>query len=198
MHKKIITDCDGVLLDWSFAFDVWMGERGYARLSNTDHIFYQNVRYGLPEDVALDCISKFNESGAVGFLPPFRDAQEYVKKLAEDGWRFEVVSCLHIDKYAQKLREKNLKHLFGEVFDYINCSLDFKKSKLEFLKEQYKGKNYFWIEDNISHAESGKQVGLRSIVMDHPYNKNWTGDRVYNWEGLYKLIKNNISLSQTN
>ena len=25
--KKIITDCDGVLLDWAFAFDVWMRAR---------------------------------------------------------------------------------------------------------------------------------------------------------------------------
>jgi FMN phosphatase YigB (HAD superfamily) len=189
MHKKLITDCDGVLLDWSFAFDVWMSERGYERLPNTDHIFYQGARYGLPEEVALDCISRFNESGAVGFLPPFRDAQEFVKKLAEDGWRFEVISCLHIDKYAQRLRVNNLKHLFGDVFDYINCSLDFKKSKLDFLKVQYKDKNYFWLEDSVSHAESGKQVGLRSIIMDHPYNKNWTGDRVYNWESLYTFLK---------
>ena len=37
--KKIITDCDGVLLDWAFAFDVWMREQGYFRLPNTDHHF---------------------------------------------------------------------------------------------------------------------------------------------------------------
>ena len=24
MDKKIIVDCDGVLLDWAYAFDVWM------------------------------------------------------------------------------------------------------------------------------------------------------------------------------
>ena len=29
---KIITDCDGVLLDWAYAFDVWMGEHGHKRL----------------------------------------------------------------------------------------------------------------------------------------------------------------------
>jgi FMN phosphatase YigB (HAD superfamily) len=191
MHKKLITDCDGVLLDWSFAFDVWMREQGYIKLQDTDHIFYQNKRYGIPEEEALSCITRFNESGAVGFLPPFRDAQEYIKKLAEDGWRFEVISSLHIDKYAQKLRAENLIHLFGDVFDHINCSLDFTKSKLDSLKERYKGKNYFWVEDSVSHAVSGKQVGLRSVIMDHAYNKNWTGDRVYNWKEMYKLITEN-------
>ena len=39
--KKIVTDCDGVLLDWAFAFDVWMREQGYFRLPNTDHHFSQ-------------------------------------------------------------------------------------------------------------------------------------------------------------
>lgn len=192
MHKKIITDCDGVLLDWSFAFDVWMSEQGYLRLPDTDHVFYQNVRYGLPEEEALDCVSKFNESGSVGFLPPFRDAQEHVKKLAEEGWRFEVISCLHADKYAQKLRARNLRHLFGDVFDYINCGLNFKNSKLDYLEERYKDKNYFWVEDSVSHAISGKQVGLQSIIMDHPYNKDWQGDRVNNWKELCTLVNKKI------
>ena len=28
-HKVILTDADGVLLNWGYAFDVWMMERGY-------------------------------------------------------------------------------------------------------------------------------------------------------------------------
>ena len=36
MDRKIILDCDGVLLDWAYAFDVWMCEQGYQRLKNTD------------------------------------------------------------------------------------------------------------------------------------------------------------------
>ena len=51
--KKIVTDCDGVLLDWAFAFDVWMREQGYFRLPNTDHYFEQSKRYGIPEKEAL-------------------------------------------------------------------------------------------------------------------------------------------------
>ena len=27
--KKIIADCDGVLLDWGYAFEVWMADQGY-------------------------------------------------------------------------------------------------------------------------------------------------------------------------
>ena len=29
MDKKIIVDCDGVLLDWAYAFDVWMASMDF-------------------------------------------------------------------------------------------------------------------------------------------------------------------------
>ena len=45
--KKIITDCDGVLLDWAFAFDVWMREQGYFRLLQSGITFNNHKRYGI-------------------------------------------------------------------------------------------------------------------------------------------------------
>ena len=37
MDKKIIVDCDGVLLDWAYAFDVWMDpEHGFHRIPDTE------------------------------------------------------------------------------------------------------------------------------------------------------------------
>ena len=45
--KKIISDCDGVLLDWSFAYNVWMYEQGYERVPDTDRYFDNYKRYGI-------------------------------------------------------------------------------------------------------------------------------------------------------
>ena len=188
MDKRIILDCDGVLLDWAYAFDVWMVEHGYSKISNTDQYYEQTRRYGISQVEAVSQIKKFNESGCVGFIPAFRDSVEYVTKLSELGWKFEVISCLDKDKYAQKLRQKNLLHLFGNVFDFIDCALDFTVGKEQYLLDRYKGKNYYWIEDSVDHAESGKRVGLNSIVMDHPYNKEWDGPRVKNWKEIYQII----------
>ena len=188
MDKRIILDCDGVLLDWAYAFDVWMVEHGYSKISNTNQYYDQTRRYGISQVEAVSQIKKFNESGCVGFIPAFRDSVEYVTKLSELGWKFEVVSCLDKDKYAQKLRQKNLLHLFGDVFDFIDCALDFTVGKEQYLLDRYKGKNYYWIEDSVDHAESGKRVGLNSIVMDHPYNKEWDGPRVKNWKEIYQII----------
>ena len=137
MDRKIILDCDGVLLDWAYAFDVWMFEQGYKRLPDTDKYYDQSLRYGINNNIANDLIKVFNESGCVGFIPAYKDSVEYITKLYNVGWRFEVISCLDRDKYAQKLRVNNLIHLFGNVFDFIDCGLDFKVGKKQYLLDRY-------------------------------------------------------------
>ena len=133
--KKIITDCDGVLLDWCFAFDIWMKEQGYVRFPETDQYFAQSKRYGIDEDEALEQVHKFNETGVLGFVPAYKDSVEFVTKFAREGWRFEVITMIGKDKYAHQLRKANLKHLFGDVFDYIYCAGDFRKPKKDILEE---------------------------------------------------------------
>ena len=111
INSKIIVDCDGVLLDWAYAFNVWMLEQGYKKISNINS-YSLSLRYGISDDEATRKIRKFNESGCVGFIPAFKDSVEYVTKLYNLGYKFDVISCLDKDKYAQELREKNLIHLF--------------------------------------------------------------------------------------
>ena len=184
--KKIITDCDGVLLDWAFAFDVWMREQGYFRLPNTDHFFNQSQRYGIDEQEALTKVHEFNQTGALGYIPAFKDSVEYVTRLAREGWRFDVVTMIGKDKYAHRLRKINLQHLFGDVFDEIYCAGDFRKPKKEILQSKYSGTNYMWIEDRIDYAKDGQEVGLKTYLMDWPYNREgWSGPRVKNWKEIY-------------
>lgn len=190
---KIITDCDGVLLDWAYAFDIWMCEKGFVRIENTNHFYDQTDRYKITLNESIKLIEEFNESACVGFIPAYKDAVEYVTKLSELGYRFDVISCLAQDKHSQFLRKKNLIHLFGDVFDYIDCGLLISDGKFNYLKNRYNNKNYFWVEDSISHAISGQKVGLKSILMDHPYNKEWDGIRVNNWKEVYNLITNDNS-----
>tara|TARA_B100001989_G_C24547243_1_gene471764 strand:+ start:821 stop:1342 length:522 start_codon:yes stop_codon:yes gene_type:complete len=165
-----------------------MAEQGYVRLPNSTKHYDQSMRYGIDKKTANQQVKIFNESGCVGFIPAYKDAVEYVNKLHALEWRFEVVSCLDKDKYAQKLRAKNLLHLFGDVFDFIDCGLDYSIGKEQYLLDRYKGKSYYWIEDSVSHAISGKNVGLKSIIMDHEYNKEWKGVRVKNWKEVYRLL----------
>lgn len=193
MDKKIIVDCDGVLLDWAYAFDIWMSEHGYKRISNTNNYYDQSLRYGITEDQASKQIKKFNESGCVGFIPAYKDSVEYITKLYNLGWKFEVISSLDKDKYAQKLREKNLIHIFGNVFDFIDCGLDYSIGKKQYLFDRYNGKRYYWVEDSVKNAKSGLEIGLISVIMDHDYNQDWEGLRVKNWNEFYRLIQNDTT-----
>ena len=69
------------------------------------------------EEEALEKVHEFNQTGALGFIPAFKDSVEYVTRLAREGWRFDVVTMIGKDKYAHRLRKINLQHLFGDVFD---------------------------------------------------------------------------------
>lgn len=183
--KKIIVDCDGVLLDWCYAFDVWMREHGYRLKPQFSGCFEQYKRYGVSLQESFSLVNTFNQTGALGYLPAFKDSVEYVTRLAREGWRFEVITMIGKDKFAHRLRKKNLLHLFGDVFDYIYCAGSHTEPKKLILEERYKNTNYIWVEDRVDYAQQGQEVGLNTFMMDHPYNKEWTGQRVKNWKELY-------------
>ena len=91
MNNVILTDAYGVLLNWEYAFDCWMEEKGYTPL--TRDIYDVISRYGLDKEEKDLLVRSFNESAAIGFLPPLRDAINYVRKLHEEhGYIFRVIT----------------------------------------------------------------------------------------------------------
>jgi hypothetical protein len=188
--KIILVDADGVLLNWEFAFDIWMNEHGHKKQPGFQFKYDIGKRYGIEKKVGKKLIKTFNESAAVGFLPPLRDAIHYVKKLhQEHGYVFRCITSLSLDKNAQKLRRMNLEKLFGEtVFEEIVC-LDTGADKDGAL-ERYRDSGYYWIEDKIDNAEVGKSIGLRSILVEHGHNMSYDGDipLVKNWREIYEII----------
>lgn len=191
MENVILTDCDGVLLNWVYAFDVWMEERGYEiqNLSNTYDISH---KYGMNKEEKMRLIRFFNESAAIGFLPPLRDAIHYVKKLHEEhGFIFHAITSLSNNTHAQNLRIRNLQKLFGEtVFDKF-IFLDTGADKDEVLA-QYKDTECYWLEDKVENALEGYNHGLRPLLMEHAFNMNeMKVPRVKNWKEIYEIITGN-------
>lgn len=190
-EKVIVTDCDGVLLDWEYAFDVWMARHGY-KITNTGN-YDVAIKYSIDRVDAMRLILMFNESAWVRRLPPFKDAIKYVRKLHDDhGYVFHVITSMTDDEYAQHLRTKNLRELFGETIFERYVYLDCGAPKHDALAE-YKNTNCFWIEDKESNAQAGKELGLDSILMAHAHNINKLSDvpRVQNWKEIYNKIIGN-------
>jgi hypothetical protein len=190
MNNLILVDADGVLLNWEFAFDCWMNEHGHHKQDGFQFKYNIGKRYGIDDDVAVKLIKTFNESAAIGFLPPLRDAMHYVRKLHEEhGYVFHCITSLSTDKNAQKLRKMNLEKLFGEtVFEQVIC-LGTGADKDEALLP-YKDSECYWIEDKIDNAECGSRLGLRSILVEHGHNMSYEGKIpvVKNWKEIYEIV----------
>ena len=190
-QQLILVDADGVLLNWEFAFAVWMEQHGHDKQPGSEFVYDIGDRYGISRDQGRKLIKLFNESAAIGFLPPLRDAMYYVKRLHEEhGYVFHCITSLSSDVNAQRLREMNVRKLFGETaFEKIVC-LETGANKDEAL-EPYRDSGCWWVEDKPENAEVGLTLGLRSIVMEHGHNMNYVNDnipRVRNWHEIFHLV----------
>jgi len=187
--KVIITDADGVLVDWFHSFSRWMTKRGY-RIMEPDAYQIDKV-YGIIRDQGKRLVREFNESADIAFLTPHLDAIKYVKKLHEEhGYVFHVVTSQSDNINAQNLRIQNLKNLFGEtVFEEFTI-LDTGADKDEALLK-YKDTGCWWVEDKPENAEVGVELGLEGILMEHNHNKDYLHadiKTVKNWKEVYDII----------
>jgi FMN phosphatase YigB (HAD superfamily) len=188
--RVILVDADGVLLNWEYAFAIWMEQHGFKSVPGSQFDYSMGIRYGIDTDQSKKLIKMFNESAAIGFLPALRDAVYYVKRLHEEhGFVFHCITSLSLDPNAGKLREMNLNKLFGATaFERVVC-LDTGADKDHAL-EEYRDSGCYWVEDKPENAEVGRQLGLRSILMEHGHNMNHECPYpvVKNWKEIYSII----------
>lgn len=189
--KIILTDVDGVLLDWEYAFDVYMRQHGFNKVSDGHLRYKMGRRYGIEDEQAKKLVKIFNESAHMGFLPPLRDAMYYVKRLHEEhGYTFHVITSQSKDENAQELRRMNLRRLFGDTAFEKFIFLDTGADKDEAL-ELYRGTGLWWIEDKIVNCQVGTSLGLKSLLMEHEHNDDYEDPeipRVRSWKEIYEIV----------
>lgn len=189
-NQVILVDCDGVLLDWELAFDSWMSRQGFEMSPGGESEYIMTRRYPIAKTQARQLIKTFNESAAIGFLEPLRDATHYVKRLhQEHGYVFHCITSLSQDPNAVKLREMNLVNLFGHTaFEQIVC-LDTGADKHHAL-EPYRDSAIYWVEDKPENADVGHSMGLQSLLMEHGHNVDHVCPypKVKNWREIYAII----------
>lgn len=192
--KVILTDIDGVMLDWEQAFHHWIVDQGHILDSRGMSEWDIDIRYGLSQDQGRRMVEIFNQSAVIGFLPAFRDAQHYVSRLVAEGYRFIAITSMGTDPYAVKLRKRNLEELFGrDAFLNIHClpiQAD-KREILEYYRKDYQGA--VWIEDKPENADLGARLHYDAILMEHQHNRHADGaftgvTMMSDWKTIYEYI----------
>lgn len=169
-----------------------MSEKGFPRLPGTEDHYNISERHGISSRQSFECVKEFNESKLIQNLGVFADALDNVMKLANLGFKFIVVTSLSDHPCAHEYRTENLKNLFGDVFDEINC-LTMGSGKAEILK-RWADTGYFWIEDHMRQAEAGHEVGLKTVLINHPYNTHYHTDLFPKvsyetpWKEIYDMV----------
>lgn len=188
-EKVILTDCDGVLMDWLYSFNNWMRDQHGLTPYRSDTYNLAHT-YGIQSSRASNLVKEFNASASIAYLTPFRDAVKYVKKLHEEhGYVFHCITSLSLDEAAYKARLFNLEQLFGKTaFEKLIC-LDTGADK-DLALDPYEETGCIWIEDKPENAALGTTLGLDSILIDHDFNADYDGPeyRAYNWKDVYEYI----------
>lgn len=190
--RVILSDCDGVLCDWNGGFTSYMESIGLPQVAGTDHEYSIAARFNISIPAAFKYITDYNATDLISNLNPFADSVKYVAALAEHGFTFIVVTALSDTPEAKTHRVTNLTNLFGNVFSDVHCVGQ--GADKGFVLRQWADSGYFWIEDHMRQAEAGHEVGLKTVLINHPYNTHYQTDlfprvsHVSPWEEIYNLV----------
>ena len=198
MSKIIGIDVDGVLLKWEEAFDDFMTGQGLTK-KDQGHFDLRKHYPEVPAEALNTYISVFNESAYMRYLEPMDGAVEYVTKLAEEGYRFSVVTSQTLNKVANRAREDNLKEVFGDVFEDFTF---LETGQGKYFALQKFDMETIWIDDKPDNVESGKVLGLVPILLDLPHNRSYNNkqmniQRANSWKDIYDIIKEKHNVTNT-
>ena len=200
-NRIILTDVDGVLLEWEHHFTKWMlqrtlfDERGaryhpYRLLPDKENTYEMAERFGVTKDEIRKLIREFNRSAWMGTQRPMKHSQTWVKLLAAEGWTFIPITSQTSDKPAQELRKRRLGELFGDHV-FTNYHILGTGADKESALSEFHGTGLYWVEDKPKNAVAGLNYGLKPILIDHPYNRDFEHPditRVNNWQDIHKLV----------
>lgn len=181
--KTILTDVDGVLLDY---FTPFLTTFDISYINNNVNTFEE--AFGIDSKVISEMVYSFNNSDTFSRLPAFKDAVKYIHKLKEDGYDILVITAAGNTRHIMESRITNLEEVFGKnVFnDYMFVEpLESKDIYLRKFKDSY----IPWVEDSIVNYHNGIDNGLDSILMDTDFNHTTDNLRHYHsWNEIYRYI----------
>jgi len=200
-NRIILTDVDGVLLEWEHHFTKWMLQKSYfddqgnryfphKLLPNKQNEYEMANRFGVGKNEIRALIREFNRSAWMGTQRPMEESQTWVKLLAAEGWTFIPITSQTSDIPAQELRKRRLGELFGDHV-FTNYHILGTGADKDSALAEFHGTGLYWIEDKPHNAVAGLKYGLKPILIDHQYNRDFEHpdvQRVSNWKQVHEIL----------
>ena len=200
-NRIILTDVDGVLLEWEHHFTKWMlqrtlfDERGaryhpHRLLPDKENTYEMAERFGVTKTEIRKHIREFNRSAWMGTQRPMLESQTWVKLLAAEGWTFIPITSQTSDIPAQQLRRRRLGELFGDHV-FVNYHILGTGADKDSALAEFHNTGLYWVEDKPNNAVAGLKYGLKPILIDHPYNRDFEHPeviRVSNWKQIHEIL----------
>jgi len=200
-NRIILTDVDGVLLEWEHHFSKWMLQRTrfnkdgtkyhpFKLLPDKEKTYNMEDRFGLTKDEIRNEIREFNRSAWMATQRPMLGSQTWVKLLAAEGWTFIPITSQTSDIPGQQLRKKRLGELFGEHI-FTNYHILGTGADKDSALAEFHDTGLYWVEDKPKNAVLGLKYGLKPILIDHPYNQDCNHPdiiRVSNWKQIHEIV----------
>ena len=181
-NKFILTDIDGVCLNWSKQFDRYL-----AYYYPNEKLDDPTANYTHLEHV----MESFNHSAWMGWCEPWKDAVEILTKFKQEGYQVHGCTAMGFDPYAIAMRKMNLERYFPNVFDRLDTTEMGPGATKEQWLAQYRGEQCVWVEDKWINAISGASMGIKTFLMRQSYNAHNNDDRIQkvdNWQQIHYYI----------
>jgi hypothetical protein len=162
----------------------------YKLLPDKENTYEMAERFGLTKTEVRKEIREFNRSAWMGTQRPMLESQTWVKLIAAEGWTFIPITSQTSDKPAQELRKRRLGELFGEHI-FTNYHILGTGADKDSALAEFHGTGLYWVEDKPHNALAGLNYGLKPILIDHPYNRDFDHPeiiRVSNWKEIHSLL----------
>jgi len=174
-NKRIALDIDGVLLDTSKDYLKLFNETHKSNFVKEDITKFNFCEIlGISEKEMVDLFEKIDFSKSELTHNEIIEVIAYLKLI--EGYTIDLITNTSIYTLGSKC--KRLVQL-GVHFDSIIRT----DNKLKFAKYYD-----FIVEDNPFNLEEIKLHGGRPICFDQPWNQEWKGERIYNFNDLRGMI----------
>lgn len=171
-------DMDDILENFLDAWVEWLNEKYNLSVNSNEMDEWETIKF-FPSLTPQQVYAPLYDDEFWKTVQPKKGAQEYLKKLTDEGFTIFIVTCSHYASIKAKVENCLLKY-----FPYLDwrqiITLRYKQMlNLNVLIDDY--------QNNLIDAP------YKGILLDRPYNRFFKEDgvnikRVYNWDEIYNEI----------